>query len=471
MTTLWGVVMGSQIELSDQEAYYWLWSQTLDWSYFDHPPLQAWLTALSTSIGDNTNLAVRLPAILGRVLFLYFSYLWVLPRAGAVRARAVVLALCSSFFVLAGSWIALPDGVMLPFAVLTMYFCDRKQWLAVGLCLGFAGLGKWTALCLVPGVLASLVFHHGWSRRALLNMLSIGVVAIVIQAPVLWWNLQHDWVSFRFHLYERHQRGPVASTQALLNGIQFLGSQLVLGGTGLALLLWGRFGNPIHKKKDFPLLSWIWPAFLLFGFSALRGEIRFYWTSIAFVPLFLLLVQKTSNGSLLKIERYQFVGATLSLAFLSSIMFLPVGAYLRDWTQRFGKYDLRHSPRGDFAGWRDWVATLDPAWLASGSHAFLANNFRLSSQLAWTTQITDDRIGVADPEQNQFLFRPYPSPDKYTRAVFFADNRRKARFRFNEFCGHPLEWQRFKFQFQSHTIKVITWAECTVYQRPVWAEF
>ena len=25
------------------EAYYWLWGQHPDWSYFDHPPLQAWL--------------------------------------------------------------------------------------------------------------------------------------------------------------------------------------------------------------------------------------------------------------------------------------------------------------------------------------------------------------------------------------------------------------------------------------------
>ena len=25
------------------EAYYWMWGQKLGWSYFDHPPLHAWL--------------------------------------------------------------------------------------------------------------------------------------------------------------------------------------------------------------------------------------------------------------------------------------------------------------------------------------------------------------------------------------------------------------------------------------------
>ena len=28
------------------EAYYWMWGQKLAWSYFDHPPLHAWLLRL-----------------------------------------------------------------------------------------------------------------------------------------------------------------------------------------------------------------------------------------------------------------------------------------------------------------------------------------------------------------------------------------------------------------------------------------
>src|SRR3569833_762705 len=32
------------------EAYYWMWGQKLDWSYFDHPPLHAWLLRLMSMI-------------------------------------------------------------------------------------------------------------------------------------------------------------------------------------------------------------------------------------------------------------------------------------------------------------------------------------------------------------------------------------------------------------------------------------
>lgn len=36
--------------LFDDEAYYWVYSQYLDWGYFDHPPMIAWLIKLGTSL-------------------------------------------------------------------------------------------------------------------------------------------------------------------------------------------------------------------------------------------------------------------------------------------------------------------------------------------------------------------------------------------------------------------------------------
>jgi len=35
------------------EAYYWIWGQKLGWSYFDHPPLHAWLLHLASIFGWN----------------------------------------------------------------------------------------------------------------------------------------------------------------------------------------------------------------------------------------------------------------------------------------------------------------------------------------------------------------------------------------------------------------------------------
>jgi len=467
--------MGLQIELSDQEAYYWLWSKTPSLGYFDHPPLQAWITSLSTELFGDTNWAVRLPTFLGRLAFLIIIYHWAKRRTDTLTAQVVVLALMASLFVIAGSWIALPDSVMLPFAALVLLFCDQRQWLGVALCLGLAGLGKWTAICLAPGVVAAIFWSYGFSRKSWFWVVAVGLISLLMQIPVLYWNAVHDWASFRFHLHDRHINASGDPRDWLLNGIKFLGSQAVLGGLGGTLLLGNWFvrrrKTPLQSHRLMPLTIWIWPAFLLFGWSAVRGELRFYWTSIAFAPLILALSSRLVARDLIRIQPPLALATLLSLAALSVMLFWPVGAYLRPWTQSFSKYDLRQSPRGDFAGWKEWSESLDPRWISDSKHAFLANNFRISAQWAWTTQITDDRVGVADPEQNHFKVRSFPQPSRYPYALFFADNRRKARFRFNEFCGHPLEWQKFRHQLKGHTIKVITWAECRSYQRPTWAEF
>ncbi|HEU4798204.1 MAG TPA: hypothetical protein VFT63_04700, partial [bacterium] len=43
-------VVATRAPLIDDEAYYWLWAHHLDWSYLDHPPLIAYLIALTTRV-------------------------------------------------------------------------------------------------------------------------------------------------------------------------------------------------------------------------------------------------------------------------------------------------------------------------------------------------------------------------------------------------------------------------------------
>src|SRR3982751_342128 len=47
-------------DLFGDEAYYWMWGQHLSWSYFDHPPLHAWLLALVSVVAGWHPLSVRL---------------------------------------------------------------------------------------------------------------------------------------------------------------------------------------------------------------------------------------------------------------------------------------------------------------------------------------------------------------------------------------------------------------------------
>src|SRR5262249_14920229 len=54
----------SPLELSGDEAQYWVWAQHLSAGYYSKPPLIAWVIAASTALLGNQEWAVRLPAAL-----------------------------------------------------------------------------------------------------------------------------------------------------------------------------------------------------------------------------------------------------------------------------------------------------------------------------------------------------------------------------------------------------------------------
>jgi 4-amino-4-deoxy-L-arabinose transferase-like glycosyltransferase len=44
------LIHGASIGLTDDEAYYWVLGQTPAWGYGYHPPMVAWITALSDAL-------------------------------------------------------------------------------------------------------------------------------------------------------------------------------------------------------------------------------------------------------------------------------------------------------------------------------------------------------------------------------------------------------------------------------------
>ena len=78
---------------------------------------------------------------------------------------------------------------------------DARWWLAAGVFAGLALLSKFTAVMLVPAVLAFMLVP-GWRRRWLASPYPwfAALIAVAVFLPVLIWNAGHDWASFRFQL-------------------------------------------------------------------------------------------------------------------------------------------------------------------------------------------------------------------------------------------------------------------------------
>jgi 4-amino-4-deoxy-L-arabinose transferase-like glycosyltransferase len=201
------IVYASALELRTDEAYYWTWSKEAALSFLDHPPGIAWLIRVGTAIFGDTRLGVRFGGIVA--MLVTQCLLADIVRRATHDARAVVFALlmpeAALYYGLLMSKVA-PDVAMIPVAVAMFWSLvrltesgDGRWWLAAGLFAGLSLLSKFTAIMFLPAVIAfALVPDWRWRWLRSPYPYLAALIAIAVFSPVLIWNAQHDWASFRF---------------------------------------------------------------------------------------------------------------------------------------------------------------------------------------------------------------------------------------------------------------------------------
>ncbi|MBR1290598.1 MULTISPECIES: glycosyltransferase family 39 protein [Bradyrhizobium] len=249
--TLLRIVYAGAIELRTDEAYYWTWSKEGALSFLDHPPGIAWLIRFGTAIFGDTTLGVRFGGIVAMLATQLLLADVVRRLTHDVRAVlfAVLMPEAALYYGLLMAKVA-PDVAMIPFAVAMMWSLvrlaqsgDGRWWLAAGLFAGLSMLSKFTAIMFAPAVAAFLLVPD-WRWRWLRSpypYLAV-LVAIAVFSPVLVWNAQHDWASFRF----QGVRATASYGISLRTIGDFIGLQFGLVGfvmlpvvlTGLVLTAW-----------------------------------------------------------------------------------------------------------------------------------------------------------------------------------------------------------------------------------------
>lgn len=229
------LIYASAIDLRTDEAYYWTWSKENVLSFLDHPPMIAWLIRLSTAVFGDTNLGVRLPGILAMLATqgLLADIVWRVTRDFRAVVIAVSMMEASLYFGLLMSKVS-PDVALIPFVMAMAWALvrlaesnDGRWWLAAGTFAGLASLSKFTCVLLLPAVLA-FMFVPRWRGRWLRSPYPwvAALIALALFLPVLIWNMQHGWASFRFQFV----RVVATHPWSLRTLGEFIGLQLGLVG-------------------------------------------------------------------------------------------------------------------------------------------------------------------------------------------------------------------------------------------------
>ena len=201
------------------EAYYWLWGQHPDLSYFDHPPLNAWLLGLVSQVFGWNLFSLRLIGWLSTAGTLYLFHLWARRLAGTDWVRWFLIASIVYFaspLYAVFSGIMFPDHLLIVFSLWSLYafavFLDSREtgaprWgvlFVAAFALGLAALSKYSAVFVAVAVVLHIVLaRRRWGLFKAWQLYAAALLTAAMLSPVLMWNVQNDFVSFRFHLVTR----------------------------------------------------------------------------------------------------------------------------------------------------------------------------------------------------------------------------------------------------------------------------
>ncbi|MDD5558507.1 glycosyltransferase family 39 protein [Candidatus Methylomirabilis sp.] len=341
---LWFINSG-RFNLAPDEAHYWVWSRQLDWSYYSKGPMVAYLIALSTRLGGDTELFVRLPAVLlsTGTAWLTFQLADRLCRSRWAALEAVLLLAAMPLYE-AGSILMTIDAPLVFFWSLTLLLIHRALtangnawWLLAGIGLGLGLLSKYTMAIMVPQIFLYLVAsrnHRFWMRRAG-PYLALGV-GLLLFTPVLYWNATHNLVSFR-HLLEQLGAGK-GRVMPLKSLGEFVASQVGVVTPILFVVLvfglWGVGRTGLARRNDDDTSLFLFcasvPLLLACVIISLWTKVQANWAAPAFVAAVIAAVKWRSGSPAqgYSVRRWTrsralFVGALLTGFLVSAIGHFP----------------------------------------------------------------------------------------------------------------------------------------------------
>ena len=296
-----GYIASGVIELSNDEAYQWVWSKHLALSYYSKPPAIAYIQFFGTALWGDTELGVRFfsPVFAAMLSILLLRFLT--REVGARQAFWFLLIVNSAPLMGVGSILMTIDPPLVLCWTLAMVAGWRAvqpggttiQWLFVGLATGFGFLCKYSAAYLV---VCWVLFFVLWPPARVHLRRPGPYLAFLMLAlctlPVVIWNKEHHWVT----LHHVADNAGITSKQilSLRYFVEFLLTEAgLLNPVFFVAALWAMaaFWN---RRRHNPLQLYFFcmggVVFLGHCVWSLRSRVMPNWIAPAVVPMYCLML-------------------------------------------------------------------------------------------------------------------------------------------------------------------------------------
>ena len=282
----------SSASLYVDEAQYWFWSQHLDFGFYSKPPVIALIIAATTSVCGDSETCIRAGSLIiypFTSLLIYFSASFLFNRRVALVSALVFATLPA---VSLSSLVISTDIALFFFWALAFYglirALDSNQWhwwLLMGFAGGMGMESKYTMGIFVFSAIAYFLATQPFSIFKNIRLWSAAFLAFILWLPNLYWNAQHDYITFvhTSEIAEFEQR--LFHWDELGNFI--IGQFLVFGPLFFILFLSISFTQKIKHKALLISFSWMFLGIILL--QALLGRANANWAAPTYITASILV--------------------------------------------------------------------------------------------------------------------------------------------------------------------------------------
>ncbi|MEM1337708.1 MAG: glycosyltransferase family 39 protein [Bacteroidota bacterium] len=381
------------------EAYYWYYSQDMAWGYFDHPPMVAFLVKLSGLLFSQ-ELGVRFMGCILSGATALILWLLIAPPEKKKYVPHFFLLLFSMVLFNAYGFLSLPDTPLLFFTAAFLLAYKKfleKESIGLALLLGvlMAALlySKYHAVLVIFFVLISnlslLKNKYAWLALA---------VAVVVYLPHLNWLYQNDFISVKYHLFERPNQ-PYDFAEFTLGYVLNL-----IVNFGL-LFPWFYWALITTKPKDLFTKSLVYLSYgiiFFFFLSSFQRRAQAQWVIVICVPMMVLVFPYLIANA--KGRRWMFRLGMTSLLLLF---------YARAW--------LLYQPLIPFIGYethgpKQWVKTLNT--IVGDTPVVFENSYRRAPMYAFYSGNAAFSLNNIYYRQNQYSIDASEAKMQHRRVAY-----------------------------------------------------
>jgi 4-amino-4-deoxy-L-arabinose transferase-like glycosyltransferase len=402
-------IYNMRLPLHPDEAYYWLWSRHLDLSYYDHPPLIAYLIRLFT-LFKTSECTVRLAGVFCMGIATLYTYLLAKKIFDDKTALYAVVILISLPATNMGFTIITPDAPLMLFWAVSMYYTylaltegSITDHVLAGISMGLLLLSKYTAV-LFPGSLFLFLLFKMPKKLLDLKAWIAVAIAVVILLPVVWWNYEHDWISFAF---QYHHGTSNAFRPRFDTFLAFLGGQfLVLGILFFPLLVWAAYRYRLFKENfgEFYLFSFFLFPMAFFYYKSLFKKMSLNWGAVAVISGMMICAHLIVR---LNLKKVFFSGLALSVL-MTLLMQLPELFFL---PPRFNMLNRLYGPKEAVEQLQQYIQPGD---------ALFADHLRRASMLSFYTG-GHPRVFIPTPTRfSQFNLWDKGIPFSHMKGIYLS---------------------------------------------------